>query len=105
MKDVKVTLNNKGIVAVVSLILVLTLSVGVMIGFKAKEHGYSATKQERYLTVEQAEIIQRLQQEEDRIGSGAKVYGTYDERDGHFYVCWDYTDTHYLAERNELAVR
>lgn len=77
MKNTTITLNDKGIMAVVGLVLMLTLALGTMVGFKTKEQKYESETQHR--TYEQAMLISNMQEKADAEGTGDVVYGRFDE--------------------------
>lgn len=100
MKNLKMELNDKGIVAVIGLVLVLTLVLGMTCGFGLRSKMIRSDAQQ--FTAEQAQLIIDMQAKEDASNSGQLVYGKFDE-DGKFWVCWDMTDDHSMAQTAGLA--
>lgn len=100
MRNMEMKLNDKGIVAVCLVVIVLTLSLGAVCGFGLRSKTISSDAQQ--FTAEQAQLIIDMQAKEDEAGSGQLVYGKFDEN-GKFWVCWDMTDDHWAAQMDGLA--
>ena len=82
MKKTEVTLNDKGILCVVMLILILTFVLGYMVSPKREQEATIFTR-------EDLDRIVELQQLEDARDTGAEIYAFKDEN-GNLVIGWDY---------------
>lgn len=83
-KERTVTLNDRGIVSIVFIILILTFALGFMTSRSGRE-------QVTVFTREDLDRIVTLQEIEDETGSGADIRA-YKDRDGNLMIGWDYND-------------
>ena len=81
------TLNDKGILLIATIILCLVFALGFMTSDRTKREQSGVI-----FTREDLERIVELQQMEDEKRSGAEIYAYKDEND-HLMIGWDHGDT------------
>lgn len=85
MKEMKVTINDKGVLLIIMTILILTFMLGFMVSDGRKEKNVTV------FTREELTRISTLQAMEDAKEFGANVYA-YKDKEGNLMIGWTYEE-------------